>query len=116
MEKYYYICDCASLAVYCGGSIIRIRNNYGDGRFKVYVFDNNKEFDEYKNDHKKYGIKDRDYDFVACHYFKQAKILNYDCYENLDDTSASKHTLAELNGTYAVIVNYGKIYFVKWGD
>jgi hypothetical protein len=117
MEKTYYSCDGGSLAVYCGGSIIRFSNGYGDGDFKVYKFGNENEFLEYKKEHfEKYGIKDREYYFITCCNFKNAKVLDYDCYHNVDDKKASDNTIMVLNGEYSIYRNYGKVYFVKWGN
>ena len=61
MEMYWYSCDGGSLAVYCGGSVIRIANYYGDGTFKVYRVEDFKEFEKYKAEHfELYGIEDKE--------------------------------------------------------
>ena len=117
MEKAYYSCDGGSLAVFCGGSIIRFNNGYGDGDFKVYKFENENEFFEYRKEHiEKYGIKDSEYHFITCCNFKNAKVLDYDCYHNVDDKKASDNIIMVLNGEYSIYRNYGKVYLIKWGN
>lgn len=117
MEKNYYCCDGGSLAVYCGGSIIRFSNGYGDGDFKVYKFESEQEYKNYVKEHfEKYNINPKEYNFKGCCFFKNAKVLNYDCYRNVDEKKANDNTIMGLNGEYAIYNNYGKIYFVKWGD
>ena len=116
MEKSWYSSDGGSVAVYCGGSIVRFANGFGDGDFKVYKFENEIEFFEYKRKHfEKYGIQDSEYCFIICCYFKNAKVLNYDFYHDVDDKKASDNTIMVLDGEYSIYKNYGKVYFVKWG-
>lgn len=113
MEKRLYSCDGGSLAVSCGGSIIRFSNGYGDGAFKVYHFDSYKEFDAYVDEHMElYGIEASEYTFDMVCDFKDAKVLDYDCIPN-DKSIIEKHTIMSLNGRYFVYHNYGKVYFVK---
>lgn len=115
MEKKYYTCDAGSVAVECGGSYILYNNGYGDGVFKVYLFDNQEEFDNYIEDHSnKYNIPDSDYRFSSCAIFNNANVLDDDCLKNLSPEQLKQHTLFTLNGRYGIYYNSGKVYFVKW--
>lgn len=119
MKKGYYSCDGGTIAVYCGGSIIRYSNGYGDGDFKAYLFESDQEFLEYKQEHlEKYGIEENDYRFISTAYFKDAKVLDYDCYKPkyFEDDNYKESVIFELNGYYIIYKNYGKVYFIKYKD
>jgi len=102
MENKYYSCDTGSVSVLCGNSLIKFCNNIGDGCYRVYHFESNKEYEEYQ---KKFGIKTS---YVAWCEFQNAKVLEYDCNRNSD-------VLWVLNGTYLIECkrNSGEMYFVK---
>lgn len=111
MKKYFYSCDTGSIAVSCGGSIIKFNNGYGDGCFKVYE-GSEKDFEEYKKEHYQYPfMEDKNYRFVTSSYFFKAYVLNYDCLEPNNITT--ENCLFELNGKYDIYYLDGKIYFVK---
>lgn len=113
MKKKTYRCDAGSVAVLCGESIIHFNNGYGDGNFKIYEFESEIDFEEYKKEHfEKYDIELKDYKFITGCEFKNARVLDYDCLhlENITE----ENILFELNGRYGIYYNYGKIYFVKY--
>lgn len=111
MKMKYYSSDRGCIAIGCGGSIIRISNEYGDGFFlKCYHFSNVRKFAEYVKEHDKlYGIKEKDYHFISCCDFANAHVLHYDCLKEIK----LENILFTLNGEYSIYVNYGKVYFVK---
>ena len=113
MEKKYYDCDAGSVLVECGGSFIHFDNGYGDGNFKVYLFDSKEEFDQYIEDHLKYGIEEKQYRYNTQALFKNAKVLDYDCLFRCNNDVLIEHTLFTLNGRYYIYYNDGKVYFVK---
>lgn len=115
MEKKYYTCDAGSIAVECGGSYILYSNGYGDGGFKVYLFDSDIEFNAYIEEHvNKYNVSEKDYKFNSCAIFNNANVLDDDSLKNLSSEQLKQHTLFTLNGRYGIYHNCGKVYFVKW--
>ena len=111
MLKKIYFCDCASLSVECGGSIIDFHNGLGDGSYKVYVFESEKEFQKWVGD----NLFKKHYHFITSCYFKNAGVLNYDCLKN-KDIIQDENVLFTLNGTYAILNNDGDMYLVKWEE
>lgn len=103
MIKEYYYCDAGSLAIRCGGSIIRFSNGIGDGSYKVYVL-SKQEWENYQAEHEQYGLK---YNYLTLCDFKDAEVLSYDCPNNLTTT------ITVLNGEYLIYNCYGKMYLVK---
>ena len=110
MERNYYNCDGGTIAVECGGSIIRYNNGWGDGTYEVCKFESEEEFRTYKEEQKKYSIGKYDYEFISSAYFKDARVLEYDCLE----TISSENVLFILNGVYGIYYYCGKVFFVKW--
>lgn len=108
MKILYYTCDAGSLAIECGESIILIGNNWGDGEYSLFLFD---EYSEWaSHPHKK------DFQFVNAHRFKDAKVLNYDCFD-IGQTKCGfveKKILTTLNGRWAFYTYHGAIFAVKW--
>lgn len=116
MIKKMYVADAGSIQVQCGESYISIDNNYGDGQFKAYLFDSEKEFNSYKEEHYSFPcMRETNYRFAGLHYFNNAHVLNYDCWEPGKNHYFifEKEILFTLNGRFAVYVNNGKVYFVK---
>lgn len=119
MIKEMYSCDAGSIQIQCGNSYIRFNNEYGDGTFKTYLFDSMDEFENYKKDHFDYpGMQEKDYHFHGIHFFENAKVLNYDCFEPDRNNcyGLEKETLFTIDGKCWIFVNKGKIYFVKDGS
>ena len=108
MKKENYYCDAGCVLVMCGGSRIMIPNEYGDCYSSVYV-GNEADFKAYKEEHKRYGMEERDYHYWAMFDFKDAKVMAYDCLKEPKNVPA----LFTLNGTYAIYILKGKVYFVK---
>lgn len=111
MKKGYYSCDAGSLTVECGGSIIYYPNGYGDGDFKVYLFDDKSEWNSYVKEHElKYGITKNKYKFETIANFNNARVLNYDCLKKVDE----ENVIFTLNGHYSIYSFNGHIVFVKY--
>lgn len=113
MKERYYECDCGSVAIECGGSIIKVPNGYGDGYFKVIEFENDDEFYKYREEYKKTHFIDKvSFQFLCVCEFENARLLAYDCLKKSDNLDIN--TLCILNGTYAIYNNRGEVYFIKW--
>lgn len=111
MKERMYECDCGSVAIECGGSIIKIPNGYGDGYFKVIEFENEMEFNMFKYS-KNYLVDKVSFQFLCVCDFENARLLAYDCLKKTDNLDIN--TLCILNGTYAIYNNRGEVYFIKW--
>ena len=112
MKKNLYSADGGTIAILCGGSIVHFNNCYGDGCFKAYLFDDEEDFNNYKEEHKQYSnMQEKDYYYQGLHYFDNAKVLDYDCLKpnHIND----ENVLFILNGNYTIYSNYGKVYFIK---
>ena len=116
MQQKYYSADrgCVTIVTQ-GGDAIDVLNEYGDGFFKIYLFDED-EFIEYKKQHYQYKfMQECDYHIAGRYTFNDAFVLDDDCihqhinnYEKLKDFA-----LFTLSGDYIVYVNNGKIYIVN---
>ena len=112
MEWNFYSADGGTIAILCGGSIVRFNNCYGDGSFKTYLFNDGDEFNNYKEEHKQYSnMEEKDYHFQGLHYFDNAKVLNYDCLK--PNQIKDDDVLFILKGNYTIYSNNGKVYFIK---
>lgn len=112
MLKKLYCCDCASLSVECGGSIIDFHNGLGDGTYEVIKFESEKEYQEFLDNN---NVNRKFVRFITSCYFKNARVLDYDCLRNKDNIK-DENVLFTLNGTYAILNNEGNMYLVKWED
>lgn len=112
MKQGTYNCDCGSAAVRIGENLILYGNGVGDGQYKVFEFESEKEFSEYR---KKVGVPEPY--FIDSAIFKGAQVVDCDCgiIKNLKP-------LFELNGRYAIYnsncswAQAGEVYFVKRED
>lgn len=100
-----YSADRGSVAVLCGDSKILFPNGYGDGYFKVYVFDSEDEFNAFIDD-----------SLIDCRFFTNCEFRNACVLD--DDTAMVADTLFILFGNYAIYQGigseFGDMYFVKW--
>lgn len=110
MKKYNVMADAGSVAVFCGESRIMFPNGYGDGLSKVYIFESEAEFANYRKDHLQYNIQLNDYKYITSCDFINARIMDYDC------AKVGDKEVAILNGRYGIFSLKGKVYFEKWSD
>lgn len=110
MKQGTYCCDCGSAAVRIGENLILYGNGVGDGRYKVFEFESEKEFQEYRE---KFGGPEPY--FIGSATFRGAQVVDCDC-----GCISKLKTLFELNGRYGIYNSNcpwdlaGEVYFVKW--
>ena len=98
-----YYCDGGNVAINCGGSIIRISNNYGDCRSRIYIMESEREFKEYTFDN-------HEPVFYGLWHLENAILLDYD----YPDKDTPCKTGVILNGDYYIYIgDSGKVFFVK---
>lgn len=107
IKRKFYYSESGCVAIYCGGSIIRYRNGYGDGQFAINVC-TEKEIKELQKHH-----IIQDLEFLTTAYFKNGRVLSYDQYGQIDMKNDNCKTLFILNGEYAIYNYNGDVYFVK---
>lgn len=117
MQQKYYSADrgCCTILINMN-NVIDILNDYGDGYFKIYLFDNEDEFTEYKQEHLQYSfMQECDYHIAGRYIFNNALVLEDDCiHQHISNIDKLKeYALFTLNGNYYIYVNNGKIYIVK---
>ena len=102
MKKYYTDSDIGSVLVGTKDFGITVRNGFGDGTTKVFVFDSESEFVKFVN------VKD----WLFCKTINGTfNIYCYDCSDRCNED-----VIATLSGRYAAYCNSGKVAFVKWLD
>lgn len=105
MKMEHYVADMGTVLFVKGSGSFRVGNRIGDGWWKIYLFDNYQEFDDYKQEHYQYeGMQDKDYHLDA--------LLTGAWEVKSLDTNIDSATLFELNGKYDVYINKGKVYLV----
>lgn len=112
MKQGTYSCDCGSAAVRIGENLILYSNGVGDGKYEVFEFESEKEFNKYCEEnhvHRPY--------FISAATFRDAEVVDGDC-----GPVDSLNPLFKLNGRYGIYNSNsgwelaGQVYFVKWED
>ena len=102
-----YTFSYGSIAILCGGSVIRFNNGFGKGTFYslYYVFNGNDAFNKFLT------VKNLKISYVTTCDFQNAIILENDCF--IESKLNEYKTETILNGKYDIYNCNGKIFFIK---